>query len=149
VNRGSPGPGIRLLAYGLGGSLGEALFTSAVASAGAGHILVRGPSTPLMVALYALALPLFEPLHDRIRERPAWQRGAIYAAGVIAIEAVSGLAWRRGTGSVPWEYRSGLAIGGVTRLDYAPGWAILGLAAERLHDAMTRRRPTTEHERRP
>jgi hypothetical protein len=93
-----------------------------------------------MVPLYGLAMPLFEAVHDRIRERPAWQRGAIYAAGVIAVEAVSGLAWRRWTGSVPWEYRSGLAIGGVTRLDYAPGWAILGLAAERLHDALIRHR---------
>jgi len=134
------GAGSRFLVYGLAGSAAEALFTSAVASAGSGRVVLRGPSTPLMVPLYGLAMPLFEAVHDRIRERPAWQRGAIYAAGVIAVEAVSGLAWRRWTGSVPWEYRSGLAIGGVTRLDYAPGWAILGLAAERLHDALTRHR---------
>jgi len=143
---GRVGARFRFVAYGVAGSAAEALFTSAVASAGAGRLVVRGPSTPLMVPLYGLAVPLFEPLHDRLRGRPAWQRAAAYAAGVLAIEALSGLAWRRWTRSVPWEYRSGLAIGGVTRLDYAPGWAILGLAAERLHDALTRRSITT-HER--
>ena len=128
----------RFLAYGLAGSLVEATFTTAVSSVGAGRVVLRGPSTPLMVPLYGLALPLFEPLHDLLRGRPAWQRGTAYAAGVVAMETLGGLAWRRWTGTVPWEYRSGVAVGGVTRLDYAPGWAILGLAAERLHDALTR-----------
>jgi hypothetical protein len=132
-------PATRFLAYGLAGSIAEGLFTSAVASVGAGRIVRRGPSTPLMVALYGLALPVFEPIHDRVRGRPAWQRGAIYAAGILAIETVSGLAWRRSTGRVPWEYRSGIAVAGVTRLDYAPAWAIVGLAAERLHDTLTGR----------
>jgi hypothetical protein len=134
-------PATRLLAYGLAGSIVEALFTSAVASMAAGRIVRRGPSTPLMVALYGLALPLFEPIHDRVRRRPAWQRGAVYAGGILAIETISGLAWRRWTGRVPWEYRSGLAVAGVTRLDYAPAWAIVGLAAERLHDTLTKRGP--------
>lgn len=130
-------PATRFLAYGVAGSIAEALFTSAVASAGAGRIVRRGPSTPLMLALYGLALPIFEPVHDRVRSRPAWQRAAVYAGGILTVEAISGLAWRRWTGRVPWEYRSGLAVAGVTRLDYAPAWALVGLAAERLHDALT------------
>lgn len=73
------------------------------------------------------------------RHRVRAQRGAVHAAGVTGIEIVAGLAWRRRTGDVPWEYRSGFTVRGVTRLDYAPGWAILGLAAERLDDAMRRR----------
>jgi hypothetical protein len=92
-----------------------------------------------MVGLYGLALPLFEPLHDRLRGRPAWQRATVYAAGVIGVEALSGWAWRRRTGRVPWEYRSGLAVDGVTRLDYAPLWALLGLAAECVHDGLVGR----------
>jgi hypothetical protein len=129
----------RFLAYGLAGSLVEAAFTSLVASIGARRLRLSGPSTPLMVGLYGLALPLFEPLHDRLRGRPAWQRATVYAAGVIGVEALSGWAWRRRTGRVPWEYRSGLAVDGVTRLDYAPLWGLLGLATERLHDALTGR----------
>lgn len=132
-------PASRFLVYGLAGSIAEALFTSAVASVGAGRIVRRGPSTPLMVAIYGLALPLFEPVHERVRGHAAWQRGAVYAGGILAVETVSGLAWRRWTGRVPWEYRSGLAVAGVTRLDYAPAWAIVGLAAERLHDTLTER----------
>lgn len=128
---------LRFLTYGIVGSLLEGTLTSSVATAGARRLEVRGPSTRWMVVLYGLALPLFEPVHDAVRDRPAWQRGAVYAAGIMAVEAVSGLAWRRASGAVPWEYRSGLAVGGVTRLDYAPAWALVGLAAERLHDAMT------------
>lgn len=130
-------PALRFIVYGFAGSVVESAFTSAVATAGAGRLEVHGPSTWLMVPLYGLGLPLFEPVHDAVRGRPAWMRGAIYAAGIIGIEAVSGLVWRRVTGRVPWEYRSGVAIGGVTRLDYAPVWALVGLATERLHDAMT------------
>jgi hypothetical protein len=130
-------PAARFLAYGLAGSIAETLFTSAVASVGAGRIVRPAPSTPLMVGLYGMALPFFEPVHDRVRGRPAWQRAAVYAGGILAVETLSGLAWRRWTGRVPWEYRSGLAVAGVTRLDYAPAWAIVGLAAERLHDTLT------------
>lgn len=132
-------PWQRFLAYGLIGALVEAAFSSAVASVGAGRPVRRGPSTPLMIGLYGLALPLFEPLHDRLRGRPPWLRASAYAAGIITVEALSGWAWRRATGRVPWEYRSGLAVDGVTRLDYFPLWAIVGLAAERLHDALVRR----------
>ena len=128
---------LRFLVYGLVGSVVESAFSSGIDSAGAGRIAVRGPSTPWMLVLYGLALPLFEPVHDAVRGRAAWERGATYAAGIIAVEALSGVVWRRATGKVPWEYRSGLAIAGVTRLDYAPAWALVGLAAEGLHDAMT------------
>jgi len=130
---------LRFLVYGAVGSAVESAFSSGVDSVGAGRVVVRGPSTPWMLVLYGLALPLFEPVHDAVRRRPAWQRGIVYAAGIIGVEALSGLIWRRVTGAVPWEYRSGLAIAGVTRLDYAPAWALVGLATEPLHDAMTGR----------
>jgi hypothetical protein len=130
---------LRFLAYGAFGTLAESAFSSGVDTAGAERLVIRGPSTPWMLALYGLALPLFEPVHDAVRQRPTWQRGVVYATGIIAVEAVSGLLWRRATGEVPWEYRSGLSVDGVTRLDYAPARALVGLAAERLHDAMTGR----------
>jgi hypothetical protein len=117
----------------------ESALSSGIDSVGAGRLVLRGPSTPWMVLLYGLALPLFEPVHDAMRGRPGFQRAAAYAAGIIAVEALAGVAWRRSTGNVPWEYRDGLAVAGVTRLDYAPAWALVGLAAERLHDAMTGR----------
>ena len=133
------GPVARFVAYGVGGSFVEAAFTSAVASQGAGRPVLRGPSTPLMIGLYGLALPLFEPVHDHVRSRPVWQRASIYAVGIVGVEAISGWALRRWTGRVPWEYRSGLALDGVTRLDYVPLWALLGLVAERVHDGLVGR----------
>ena len=132
------GPVARFLAYGAAGSLMEAAFTTAVASAGSGRLTPHCPSTPLMLPIYGLSLPLFEPVHDRVRRRPAWQRAAVYAVGSMAVEASAGVALRRISGRCPWEYsgRSRFAIGGVTRLDYAPLWALAGLGAERLHDRL-------------
>jgi hypothetical protein len=116
----------------------EASFTTVVDTRGAGALRVHGPSTPLMLPIYGLAQPLFEPLHDAVRGRPAWQRGVAYAAGALATEAACGLLLRGLTGSCPWDYtgRSRFSIGGVVRLDYGPLWALAGLAAERVDDRM-------------
>ncbi|OGN87623.1 MAG: hypothetical protein A2X23_01110 [Chloroflexi bacterium GWC2_73_18] len=133
-------PLLRPLVYGLAGSLAEALFTSSVASFGARRPEPHGPSTPWMMPIYGLAMPLFEPVHERVRGRPAWQRGLVYAGGILAVEAASGWLFRRLTGRVPWDYgEAGLSVEGLIRLDYAPLWGALGLATERLHDAMTGR----------
>jgi len=96
-----------------------------------------------MVPIYGLAMPLFEPAHDRLRSRPAWQRGLAYAGGIIAVEGLTGWALRRLIGHCPWDYsgRSRLALAGLVRLDYAPLWALTGLGAERLHDALIESRP--------
>lgn len=135
-------PLLRSLVYGLAGSLLEALFTSSVTSLGARRVEPHGPSTPWMVPIYGLAMPLFEPVHDRIRGRPPWQRGFVYATGILAVEWTSGRLFRRLTGRVPWDYgRAGLSVDGLIRLDYAPLWGALGLATERLHDLMTCRTP--------
>ncbi len=135
----SLGPALgRALAYGVAGCVMESSFSSLVASVEAKRPDPRGPSTPWMLPIYALAQPLFEPVHAAVRARPMWQRGAVYAAGIFAVEAATGEALRRMTGRCPWDYsgRSRFAVGGVIRLDYAPLWAVAGLAAERLHDAM-------------
>ncbi|MDQ3879609.1 MAG: putative ABC transporter permease [Chloroflexota bacterium] len=136
------GAPMRALLYGLTGSLVESAFTSGVASFGRARITLHGPSTWVMVPLYGLAQLLFEPVHDAVRGRPWWHRGAVYAAGIFTLEAVAGWTLRAVTGRCPWDYsgRSPLAVDGVIRLDYAPLWAGLGLATERLHDALTVRR---------
>jgi hypothetical protein len=94
-----------------------------------------------MLPLYGLAMPAFEVAHDRLRDRPTILRGATYATGIFAVEAASGWLLRRSTGRCPWAYsdRSPLAVAGLIRLDYAPLWATLGLAAEVLHDRLTGR----------
>lgn len=98
---------------------------------------LEGHSYLWMLPIYgsaAVALPL---LRDRVRERPAWARAAVYATGIVAAEYLSGHALRRLTGVCPWDYGSGrLVVQGVTRLDYLPLWAVAGLALERLDDLL-------------
>ncbi len=129
----------RAAAYALAGSGMESLFTSARLSRAAGAPRPSGPSSAWMLPIYGLALPLFEPMHERLRGRPAWQRGAIYASGIMGVEVIAGWLLRRTTGRCPWDYagRTRWDLAGLTRLDYAPFWAIAGLGAERLHDRLT------------
>ncbi len=131
----------RAATYGITGALVESAFTSVRLSRAERAPRVVGPATAWMVPIYALALPLFEPVHARIRGRPAWQRGATYAAGILAVEWATGWLLRRATGRCPWDYsgRTRWHVDGLVRLDYVPFWAATGLGAERLHDAMTGR----------
>ncbi len=117
----------------------EAAFTSARLTRASRRFRPAGPATRWMPAIYALTLPLFEPAHDRLRGQPAPIRAATYAAGIMLVELVSGWALRRRTGRCPWDYggRTRWDVDGLVRLDYAPLWALAGLGAERLHDAMT------------
>ena len=121
----------------------ESAFTSARLSRGSGSLRASGPATPWMFPIYALALPLLEPVHDRLRGRPAWARAIAYAAGIMAVEGGTGWMLRRRTGRCPWDYtgRTRWHVAGIVRLDYGPLWALAGLGAERLHDAMTGARP--------
>ena len=123
-------PGVRFLAYGLTGWAVDSLFVCA-------HTGGRRPSSLLNVPIYGLAQPLFEPVHDRLRERPVALRAAFYGVGILGVEYASGRLLRRFVGHVPWDYgRARLGIDGLVRLDYLPLWAAFGLGLERLHDVL-------------
>jgi hypothetical protein len=91
-----------------------------------------------MFPIYGLIAPLYEPIHNRLRSanRPWWQRGVIYSAGILGVEAVTGalLQWR--IGAIPWDYsgKTRWQWRGLTRFDYAPLWFGVGLALEPIHD---------------
>jgi uncharacterized membrane protein len=93
----------------------------------------------VMIPVYGLGVPLFEPLHDAMRHRlSAPARALAYAAGFFAVEYSVGFAWRRVAGAAPWDYSDArLNVSGLIRLDYLPLWAAVGLFGERLHDALT------------
>jgi hypothetical protein len=96
-----------------------------------------------MFPIYALIGPLYEPVHTALRRAPWPLRAATYAAGFIAVETGTGLLLKRLTGRCPWDYtgRTRWQAGGVTRFDYAPLWAALGLALEPTHDTLVRLTP--------
>jgi hypothetical protein len=93
------------------------------------------------VPVYGLAELLFEPAHDRLRQRPLALRAALYGAGILGVEYASGRLLRRLVGHVPWNYdRSRLSFDGLVRIDYLPLWAAFGLGLELLHDLLVGRR---------
>ncbi len=91
-----------------------------------------------MPPIYALCAVLYEPLHDRLRGVPVAQRAAVYAAGFIGVEYVTGRLIERAAGVIPWDYRgrSRFQLHGATRFDYAPLWAAAGMALEPVDDAL-------------
>jgi hypothetical protein len=131
----------RALAYGMLGWVAEVSFTGAreALQPDRGSWRLEGHSYLWMLPIYGLTAFLFEPLHDVVKQRPVWERAGIYAGGIMAVEYATGTALRRGVGAVPWDYtgQSRWALpGGAVRLDYAPIWAVSGLALERIHDGL-------------
>jgi len=94
-----------------------------------------------MFPIYGLLQPLYEPLHDAMRERvPAPARAAVYGVLIMVVEYGTGRAIRRLVGEAPWDYTTARRhIDGLVRLDYFPLWALAGLALERVHDRLTGR----------
>ncbi len=100
---------------------------------------VRFRTSPWMLAVYALLLPLYEPVHDALRARSWVTRGAAYGVGFLAVEYASGVGFRKSLGEAPWDYSGATYnLHGLIRADYFFQWAAMGLALEPLHDAMTR-----------
>lgn len=130
------------MVYGSLGLCGELAFTAT-------HELLkgrrpRGHTSMWMFPIYGLVQPLFEPVHAAMRGRvPAPARAVVYAAGFMSVEYVSGRLLRAATGEMPWDYsHARLSLGqGLTRLDYAPFWAVAGLALEAVHDSLSGVRP--------
>jgi hypothetical protein len=131
----------RFLAYGAAGWLSEIVTTGVRSHGRDGDWRLTSHPYLWMLPIYGSAAVLFEPAHDRLRDRPAWQRGAAWVAGIFAVEAASGTAIRALTGEVPWDYsrpRGRKPVPrhwkGLVRPAYAPLWCLVGLGLERLHD---------------
>src|SRR2546423_2567282 len=90
--------------------------------------------------VYALAQPLFEPVHDALRDRASPPvRATIYGVGILGVEYAAGRVLRRALGAAPWDYSyTRRSIHGLVRPDFLPLWAAFGLGLERAHDLLTR-----------
>jgi len=131
----------RFAAYGLIGWCGEVAFTGL-------HDFVRtrdrrlpSRSSLWMFPIYGLLAPLYEPLHDAMRDRlPPPARAAVYGALIMVVEYATGWGLRRAVGDAPWDYSDvRWHLHGLTRFDYFPMWAAAGLALEPIHDRMAGR----------
>ena len=98
---------------------------------------VRLRTSLWMLPIYALILPLYEPLHDRLRDRAPAVRAAAYGCGFLAVEYASGRILRRVRGEAPWDYSyARYHLHGLIRPEYLLLWAAAGLALEPLHDRL-------------
>ncbi|MDT7571093.1 MAG: hypothetical protein QOE05_1267 [Actinomycetota bacterium] len=135
----------RFFAYGLAGWCSEILTTGVRSHGRDGTWRLTGHTYLWMLPIYGSAAVLFEPAHDRLRERPWWQRGVAWVAGIYAVEAASGTAVKALTGEVPWDYsrsRGSKPVPqhwrGLVRPSYAPLWFAVGMGLEQLHDRLVR-----------
>ena len=128
----------RAIAYGVLGLATELAFTGLVR---------RRPRTSLWVfPIYALARPLYEPVHDALRGRSPGVRGLVYAFGFGGIEYAGGRALRAARGAAPWDYsHARWHLHGLARADYLPLWGLYGLALETVHDRLARRNAPGPH----
>ena len=139
----------RFVAYGLIGWCGEVVMTGVHDFVRTRDLRLQSRTSLWMFPIYGLMQPLYEPLHDALRDRiPAPVRAAIYGVGIMAVEYVSGRALRAAVGDAPWDYTYARRhIHGLVRPDYFPMWAVAGLAMETVHDRLVgrgpRRRPSS------
>jgi hypothetical protein len=126
----------RAAVYGLAGCFAELIFTACSSVARTRQFHPR--TSPLMLPIYGLTQPLFEPVHQAMRGRvPPCGRALIYGSGFHLAEYVSGRLLRRLLGRAPWDYSNARwQLDGLIRFDYFPLWAAAGLMTERLHDIL-------------
>jgi hypothetical protein len=82
-----------------------------------------------------MAVFLFEPLHDVVRDLPWVARGMIYVACIWLVEYAAGWTLRRSLGVCPWDYTTCRHhLRGLISWDYLPIWFVFGFILEYAHD---------------
>jgi len=95
-----------------------------------------------MFPIYGLLATLGEPIHNFLRPHTWLLRGLAYLLGIWIVEYVTGWLIKKLTGRCPWDYSNFPGnFHGIVTLEYAPVWFILGLAFERVHDALVKLTP--------
>lgn len=127
---------IRFFIYGFIGLTLEVTYTG-LAALVQGDWSMPGFTFLVMLPIYGLAVFL-EPVHERIRPLPWWERGLIYLFIIWGIEYLSGFLLQLFLGACPWKYTDFLNIQGLITLRMAPEWFLAGLGFEALHTMLNR-----------
>ncbi|MFA6238033.1 MAG: hypothetical protein WC635_11940 [Bacteriovorax sp.] len=91
---------------------------------------LEGHSYIWMFPLYGLTALTFPPLIKFLDAFKWWGRGVVFGLGILVVEYISGALLRHFTGTCPWEYKQGLHINGLIRLDFYPLWVVFGSGVE-------------------
>jgi hypothetical protein len=127
----------RFLIYGAIGLLFEVAYTALYGIFWGEAVDPRlvGQTYLWMHPIWAAGLYFIEWGGPRLRSRGlGWfTRAAVWVACAFALEYSSGWILRAVVGRAPWDYSASAAnVDGLIRLDYAHGWALIGLTAERV-----------------
>ena len=115
---------------GIAGWCLEVMFTS-VDSIMAGDWTLMGQTSLLMFPIYGMGF-LFLPLARLLKHQKFWLRGLVYTILIFTTEYITGI-WLTRRNLCPWNYsHARWNVHGVIRLDYAPGWFLLGLLYENM-----------------
>ena len=90
-----------------------------------------GKTSLWMFPIYGMGA-LLPPVFHLLKRQKLWLRGFVYMALIFLMEYASG-SWLSKRRLCPWNYsHARWNIGGLIRLDYAPGWFLLGLLYEKI-----------------
>lgn len=136
---------VRFVFYGLLGWCAEVVFTALTESLPRRDWRLTGTTYLWMFPIYGLIAPLYEPVHDLLRNAPWTARAVVWSFAFTVVEYSTGYGIERLTGRCPWDYVAAgkrFAINPYIRWDYFPLWAAAGLALEPVHDFAVRLTPT-------
>ena len=90
-----------------------------------------GETSLWMFPIYGMGF-LFLPLARLLKHQKFWLRGLVSTILIFTTEYITGI-WLTRRNLCPWNYsHARWNVHGVIRLDYAPGWFLLGLLYENM-----------------
>lgn len=95
-------------------------------------LILKGYSYVWMFPIYGLSALTFPPFSKILSPFSWWIRGLIFTVGILLVEYLTGKLLCILTGSCPWEYKTGMHIQGLIRLDYFPLWFVFAIVTEKV-----------------
>jgi uncharacterized membrane protein len=129
---------IRIISFLLMGCLGittEIFFTAIydiVMNKSENPMILKGYSYIWMFPIYGLSALTFPVIAKKLSPLPQMIRSLIVGIGILVVEYISGYFLRKLTGFCPWEYKEGMHIHGLIRLDFYPFWVAFAFILEKL-----------------
>lgn len=129
---------IRIISFLFMGCLGittEIFFTAIydiVMSKAENPMILKGYSYIWMFPIYGLSALTFPVISKKLSQVPQIIRSLIFGVGILVVEYISGYFLRKFTGFCPWEYKEGMHIHGLIRLDFYPFWVGFAFILEKL-----------------
>ena len=111
----------------------EVFFTSIHDYFKTKDISLKGRSYFWMFIVYGSYGLLIDPLYNAISSFNIFLRALIYMCVIFMGEFIFGLIFKMVLKKCPWEYKTGITIMGIVKINYLPFWLIFGMVSEFLY----------------